>query len=151
MTVDRFEDSKARQPARGCGASLRITETSPKSPTASSRAGAEAGPWLDVATGTGPLALRAARAGATVIGVDLAPALIATARQLAAAAGLRIAFEVGDCERLTLTAASFDVWPRHRHDLRAGSPRRRGRARSSLRPGGRLASPPGSRAAVRPG
>ena len=65
--------------------------------------------WLDVATGTGPLALRAAQAGASVVGVDLAPALIATARQLAAAAGLRIAYTVGDCERLTHPAASFDV------------------------------------------
>ena len=65
--------------------------------------------WLDVATGTGPLAVRAARTGVTVLGVDLAPALLATARRLAAREGLPIRFEVGDCERLDHPAASFDV------------------------------------------
>jgi SAM-dependent methyltransferase len=53
--------------------------------------------------------VRAARAGATVVGVDLAPTLLATARRLAAAEGLRIRCAVGDCERLAHPAASFDV------------------------------------------
>ena len=44
-----------------------------------------------------------------MVGVDLAPSLIATARQLAAAAGLAIQFEVGDCERLAYPDASFDA------------------------------------------
>jgi SAM-dependent methyltransferase len=65
--------------------------------------------WLDVATGTGPLAVRAARAGMTVVGVDLAPTLLATGRRLAAAEGLRIRFAVCDCERLPHRTASFDV------------------------------------------
>jgi SAM-dependent methyltransferase len=51
--------------------------------------------WLDVATGTGAVALRAARAGAQVTGQDLAPELIVTARELAAKAGLSVDFEVG--------------------------------------------------------
>lgn len=38
---------------------------------------------LDVATGTGAIALRAASAGARVTGLDIAPALIDTARYLA--------------------------------------------------------------------
>lgn len=65
--------------------------------------------WLDVATGTGAVATRAARAGAQVVGVDIAPALITTARQLAAADGLNLEFEVGDAEQLPYGDASFDV------------------------------------------
>lgn len=65
--------------------------------------------WLDVATGTGAVAVRAARAGAHVVGVDIAPALIMTARERAAAEGLDVHFEVGDAERLSCGQASFDV------------------------------------------
>src|SRR5947209_7288127 len=65
--------------------------------------------WLDVATGTGALALRAARAGADVTGVDLAPKLIETARRLAADKGLTISFAVGDAEALPVEEASFAV------------------------------------------
>jgi SAM-dependent methyltransferase len=110
--VDRFAELKARQALTwGAAPFERVTETFAEihdrliaclAPRPGER-------WLDIATGTGPLALRAARAGATVAGVDLAPALIATARRRAAAAGLRIAFEVGDCERLTQPTAGFDV------------------------------------------
>jgi SAM-dependent methyltransferase len=63
--------------------------------------------WLDVATGTGALALVAARGGAEVTGVDLAPGLIATARRLAVEEGLDIRFEVGDAEALPVGDASF--------------------------------------------
>jgi SAM-dependent methyltransferase len=65
--------------------------------------------WLDVACGTGAVAERAAAAGATVTGVDLAPALIETARQRAAGQGLDIDYRVGDCEQLDLADASFDA------------------------------------------
>src|SRR5919108_4551564 len=44
--------------------------------------------WLDVATGTGAVALRAAQAGAAVTGLDLAPRLIETAGRIAADEGL---------------------------------------------------------------
>jgi 2-polyprenyl-3-methyl-5-hydroxy-6-metoxy-1,4-benzoquinol methylase len=40
--------------------------------------------WLDLATGTGAVALRAARAGAEVTAQDLAPGLIETAKKIAA-------------------------------------------------------------------
>ncbi len=63
--------------------------------------------WLDVATGTGALALVAARGGADVTGVDLAPKLIETARRLAAEEGLDVRFEVGDAEALPVEDASF--------------------------------------------
>jgi len=65
--------------------------------------------WLDAATGTGAVAQLAAHAGAEVVGVDLAPGLIGTARRLAAEQGLEITFKVGDAEALPVPDASFDV------------------------------------------
>jgi SAM-dependent methyltransferase len=65
--------------------------------------------WLDLGTGTGAIALRAALRGAVVTGQDLAPGMIDTARRLAAQAGLDITFEVGDCEELPYPDASFHV------------------------------------------
>jgi SAM-dependent methyltransferase len=66
--------------------------------------------WLDVACGTGAVAERAAAAGAAVTGVDLAPALIETAKERARELGLDIDYRVGDCERLDgIDDASFDV------------------------------------------
>ena len=66
--------------------------------------------WLDLACGTGAIAERAARAGADVTGIDLAPVLIETARQRAEEQGLKIDYQVGDCERLDgIQDASFDV------------------------------------------
>ncbi len=65
--------------------------------------------WLDLACGTGAVAERAAAGGAQVTGVDLAPALIETARERAAELNLEIDYRVGDCERLDLPDAGFDV------------------------------------------
>jgi SAM-dependent methyltransferase len=65
--------------------------------------------WLDLATGTGAVALRAARAGAEVTGLDLAPGLIETARRLATERRLTVRFDVGDVEHLPYADASFDV------------------------------------------
>jgi ubiquinone/menaquinone biosynthesis C-methylase UbiE len=57
--------------------------------------------WLDLATGTGAVALRAARAGAEVTGLDLAPGLIEAAKRLATERRLTLRFDVGDVERWT--------------------------------------------------
>jgi SAM-dependent methyltransferase len=65
--------------------------------------------WLDLATGTGPVAMRAARKGAIVTAQDFAPELIDTGRRLAAERGFQITFDVGDCEQLPYADASFDV------------------------------------------
>lgn len=65
--------------------------------------------WLDVACGTGAVSLLAARGGADVTGVDLAPALIETARRKAEAAGLEVRFDVGDAESLPYDDEAFDV------------------------------------------
>jgi ubiquinone/menaquinone biosynthesis C-methylase UbiE len=65
--------------------------------------------WLDVGTGTGAVALRAARAGAEVTGSDISPGMIDTAKRLASEEGLEITFEVGDAEELPYGNADFDV------------------------------------------
>ena len=64
--------------------------------------------YLDLACGTGAVAELAARAGANVTAVDLAPGMIETAKQRAGEAGLDIDYRVGDCENLDLPDAAFD-------------------------------------------
>jgi SAM-dependent methyltransferase len=65
--------------------------------------------WLDVGCGPGAVAMRAARAGADVTGVDLAPGLIETAKRRAEQEGLEIDYLVGDAEALPVGDGSFDV------------------------------------------
>ena len=64
---------------------------------------------LDAATGTGAVAIIAAKRGAEVIGQDLAPVLVDTARERAAEEDVTVQFEVGDAEDLRYDDASFDV------------------------------------------
>jgi SAM-dependent methyltransferase len=64
---------------------------------------------LDAATGTGAVAILAAQRGADVVGMDLAPVLIETARTRAAEEGVEIELEVGDAEDMPYGDASFDV------------------------------------------
>ncbi len=75
------------------------------------RLGPQAGErWLDLACGTGAVSELAAAAGASVVGIDLSPGLIDTARALAAERGLSVDYRVGDCENLEgVEDASFDV------------------------------------------
>lgn len=65
--------------------------------------------WLDLATGTGEIGLRAAAAGADVTAIDIAPRMIERAREKAERQGLEIEFAVGDCARLPYDNGSFDV------------------------------------------
>ncbi|HLY08409.1 MAG TPA: methyltransferase domain-containing protein [Planctomycetota bacterium] len=65
---------------------------------------------LDVACGTGPVAITAARRGARVTGLDLTPELLAQARDSAPIAGLSdVVWKEGDAEALPFADASFDV------------------------------------------
>jgi SAM-dependent methyltransferase len=64
---------------------------------------------LDVACGTGNLALIAARRGCVVSGIDIASNLIDQARARASAAGLRLHFEEGDAEALRFVGGQFDA------------------------------------------
>jgi SAM-dependent methyltransferase len=64
---------------------------------------------LDVACGTGGVALRAARTGADVVGIDISAEQIEKARRAAADAGLAIRFDEGDAQELPYAGAEFDV------------------------------------------
>jgi SAM-dependent methyltransferase len=64
---------------------------------------------LDVACGTGNLAIPAARRGAVVTGVDIAPNLVEQARERAAKEGVKATFDEGDAEALPYADGSFDV------------------------------------------
>ncbi len=64
---------------------------------------------LDVAAGTGNIALRAALAGADVIGLDLTPELFETARRRAADWDVVVNWVEGDAEDLPYPDDSFDV------------------------------------------
>ncbi|MCU1295755.1 MAG: Methyltransferase type 11 [Acidobacteriaceae bacterium] len=64
---------------------------------------------LDVACGTGNLAVPAARKGAVVTGVDIAPNLIEQARARADQEGLKAEFREGDAEQLPFPDAQFDT------------------------------------------
>jgi SAM-dependent methyltransferase len=94
---------------------------------------------LDVATGTGNLALRAAAAGADVVGLDLTPELLETARRRAAAQDLSVRWVEGDAEELPCDDGAFDavysvfgVQFAPRHEVVAGQLAR------VTRPGGRI-------------
>jgi ubiquinone/menaquinone biosynthesis C-methylase UbiE len=108
-----YEELKARQSAMwGSGPYERVTETIADIhelviQRLEPRPGVR---WLDLACGTGAVAELAAARGATVTGVDLAPALIETAKRRAAGLGLDIDYRVGDCETLDeLPDAGFDA------------------------------------------
>jgi SAM-dependent methyltransferase len=63
---------------------------------------------LDVATGTGNIAIRAAAAGAQVVGLDLTPELFETARGRAEEHGLVVDWVEGDAEHLPFEDERFD-------------------------------------------
>jgi demethylmenaquinone methyltransferase / 2-methoxy-6-polyprenyl-1,4-benzoquinol methylase len=98
---------------------------------------------LDLATGTGDLALELARQGATfVVGADFCPEMLtaAVAKLYPRADGARMAFVAGDAQRLPFTDATFDCLVngfllRNLSDL-DGALREFHRV---LKPGGRLA------------
>lgn len=64
---------------------------------------------LDVACGTGVVAVTAARLGARVDGLDLSPALLVDAQRNADLAQVEIEFREGDVEALPYADAHFDV------------------------------------------
>src|ERR1043166_3867482 len=64
---------------------------------------------LDVACGTGVVAITAARIGADVRGIDLTPELLERARENARIASVEIDFREGDAEALPFDDGAFDV------------------------------------------
>ena len=96
---------------------------------------------LDVACGTGNLAIPLARGGAIVTGVDIASNLLTQARERAAAEGLSVVFDEGDAERLPYEDASFDAVVSMFGAMFAPWPERVvSEFARVLRPGGRLAT-----------
>lgn len=93
---------------------------------------------LDLGTGTGVVARGFAKNGCRVVGLDIAPSLLAEARKLDAQAGVQIDYVVGRAEAIPLLGARFDVisagqcwhWFDREATLRA--------ALAHLRPGGHL-------------
>ena len=64
---------------------------------------------LDVAAGTGNVAIRAALAGASVVASDLTPEHVEAGRRAAASAGLDLEWIEGDAESLPFDDDAFDV------------------------------------------
>jgi SAM-dependent methyltransferase len=64
---------------------------------------------LDVACGTGVVAVTAARRGARVTALDLTPELLVRARENAGLAEVTIDFREGDVEQLPFETGAFDV------------------------------------------
>ncbi len=64
---------------------------------------------LDVASGSGNMAIAAARLGCEVTAVDYVPSLLDRGIERAAAERLEIAFQLGDAEELPFADGSFDA------------------------------------------
>ena len=64
---------------------------------------------LDVGTGTGRAALTLAREGGIVTGIDASEAMLAIARQRAAAEGLSVTLQQGDAHAVPFPDRSFEV------------------------------------------
>ena len=64
---------------------------------------------LDVACGTGVVAITATRMGARVTGLDLTPTLLERARENSAIAGVQVEWREGDAESLPFADGTFDV------------------------------------------
>jgi ubiquinone/menaquinone biosynthesis C-methylase UbiE len=64
---------------------------------------------LDLASGTGEVAIRAARAGAAVTAIDIAAPMIEKARRRAEEKGVDVSFDLGDVEYLPYEDGCFDV------------------------------------------
>ena len=108
---DPFTEFKKRQREMWASFTPTAMFTTPVAAELVAFAGVRSGEKvLDVGTGTGVVALTAARAGGVVSGLDLTPDLLEQARENARIAGLpTIEWREGDAEQLPYQDASFDV------------------------------------------
>ena len=108
--MDGISQFKANQKAAWANFAMLEHLTGAAAPRLVRFAGVRAGSQvLDVACGTGVVALTAARAGAKAQGLDLTPELVAHARENASLMRLEVPFQEGDVESLPFPDASFDV------------------------------------------
>lgn len=108
--MDALTQFKEIQKASWAGFSVLESLTGTTAPSLVRFAGVTKGAAaLDVACGTGVVALTAARLGAKVTGIDLTPELVARAKENAALMNLAVAFHEGDVEALPFPDAAFDV------------------------------------------
>ena len=139
--TDPFADSKRRSAKRGRRSSRSKSRPRRRRRKLVKFAAVDSGQRvLDVACGTGVVAVTAARRGAKVSGLDLTPVLIERARKNASIAGVDIDFVEGDAEALPYPDASFDVVLSQFGHIFA--PRPAGVVKEMLRvlkPGGRIA------------
>ncbi len=141
MSTDPFAELKARQRAMWASFGPTATFTTPVAGHVVAFAAVSPGERvLDVGTGTGVVALTAARVGARVTALDLTPELLAQARDNAQIAGLdAITWSEGDAESLPYPDASFDVVLSQFGHMFAPRPEVAvAEMRRVLRPGGRV-------------
>ncbi len=108
--MDPFDDFKAAQKKTWAHFAPLEVFTTAVAARLVSHAKVQAGQCvLDVACGTGVVAVTAARRGATATGLDLTPQLLERARENAEIAGVAISWHEGDAEQLPFDDAAFDV------------------------------------------
>lgn len=107
--MDPIAQFKEQQKAAWSNFSILESVTGTAAPRLVRFAGIAAGvEVLDVACGTGVVALTAARLGAKVTGVDLTPELVARAKENTALMKLKVKWHEGDAEALPVPDVSFD-------------------------------------------
>jgi SAM-dependent methyltransferase len=111
VSLDPFAEMKKRQREMWASFTPTAMFTTPVASHLVSFAGVKVGEAvLDVGTGTGVVAITAARAGAHVTALDLTPELLEQAHENSRIAGLEnIVWKEGDAEQLPYPDASFDV------------------------------------------
>jgi len=139
---DPFAELKRRQREMWASFAPTAMFTTPVAAELLRFAGLHAGERvLDVGTGTGVVAITAARLGAHVEALDLTPELLAQARENAAIAGCgQIVWTEGDAEQLPYADGSFDLVLSQFGHMFAPRPERVvAELRRVLKPGGRVA------------
>jgi SAM-dependent methyltransferase len=110
VNIDPFDSFKAAQRSGWAHFAPLEALTTPAAAQLVKHAKVRAGDRvLDVACGTGVVAITAARLGARVTGLDLTPALLERARENSRIAGVEVDWREGDVEKLPFEDKSFDV------------------------------------------